>query len=77
MTDSNVFIEKVKKYKHLEPVAKAAIDAAKAINGPVLMMIDGYKTDNEALILKDLLWYARDNGVEVIMVPDERKLKKD
>lgn len=50
---------------YLEPEAKKCIDSAKKDNAVVVLMVDGYKTNKEALILRDLLWYARDNGVEV------------
>lgn len=55
-------------YKHLEKGAKKAIDCAKKNKCIVLMMVDGFISDNEALILRDLLWYARNNNVEVTFV---------
>lgn len=56
-------------YPHLEPEAKAGIDRAREekIDYFVFMPV-GFKTDEEALILKDLIWYAYNNGV-TIMIP--------
>lgn len=62
------------KYKHLEPKAKKAIDHAKKQDSTgILMMVDGFITDEEALILRDMLWYARNNGVVVKMVPKRER----
>lgn len=66
------------KYTRLEPIAKLAIDACKKANKNrwydpthLMMMVDWFITDDEALILRDMLWYARDNGVEIHMVPNK------
>lgn len=48
-----------KELLHLERVAKEAIDMAAKQGAILLVMIDGFQTDKEALILRDLLWYAR------------------
>ena len=56
-------------YKYLEDTAKQSIDEAKRVKGPIFMMVDGFITDKEALHLRDMLWYARDSGVEIVMVP--------
>lgn len=62
----------------VEPIAKEAIDEAKKHKAIVATCIDGYVTDKEAILLKDLLWYARDNGVVVHFVPlENEKGKKD
>lgn len=63
-----------KKYSHLEEKAKKAINAAANIGAKIVMMVDGYITDEEALNLRDFLWYARDNGVTVELCP---KLEKE
>lgn len=59
----------MKKYKYLEPKAKKVINSAKKSKAIVLMMIDGFQTDVEALYLRDMLWYARDCGVVVEIIP--------
>lgn len=56
------------KYKKPEPVAKMCIDKAKKEWAVVLMMADWYQTDEEAIILRDMLWYARDKWVEITFV---------
>ncbi len=57
-------------YERLEPKAKEMIDKA-SIDKPemVVMMVDWFQTDDEALILRDMLWYARDNGVTITIIP--------
>lgn len=57
----------------LEPVAKKAVDEAKKENALIVMCVDGFQTDEEALHLRDLLWYARDNNVDVTFVSKESK----
>jgi hypothetical protein len=44
------------------------IDKAKKEWAVVLMMADWYQTDEEAIILRDMLWYARDKWVEITFV---------
>lgn len=59
----------------LEPEAKKAIDFAKKTpECGLVMMVDGFITDREALLLRDLLWYARFNGVEVHFVPKKEAM---
>ena len=57
-------------YERLEPKAKEMIDKA-SIEKPemVVMMVDWFQTDDEALILKDMLWYARDKWVTITIIP--------
>jgi hypothetical protein len=35
----------------------------------VVMMVDWFQTDDEALILRDMLWYARDKWVTITIIP--------
>jgi hypothetical protein len=67
----------MKEYKYLEPQAKKAIDMGRKKKAGILMMVDGYISDEEALILRDMLWYARDNGVEIRMIPKPKGGEKD
>jgi len=60
------------KYKELELKAKEAIDTAKKEKAIILMMVDGFQTDKEAFMLRDLMWYARDNGVEIRVIPKKK-----
>lgn len=46
------------------------IKAAKVDKTKVLMMIDGFQTDEEAVMLVQFLWQARNEGIEVIFVPN-------
>jgi hypothetical protein len=48
------------------------IDEAKKDDILCMMMVDWFQTDDEALILKDLLWYARDNWVPILMTPEPK-----
>jgi hypothetical protein len=67
------------KYLFLEPMAKKAVDECrkKKLKGGILMMIDGFVSAGEAMTLRDMLWYARDNGVEVRFIPhQEKRVKK-
>lgn len=57
------------KLNNLEPQAKSAVDYCVKYKAKMVMMVDGFITDKEALYLRDLLWYARNKGVEVTMVP--------
>lgn len=66
----------MKKYLFLEKTAKKAIDESKKQGATILMMVDGFITDKEALHLRDMLWYARNKGVEIIFVPNEKKHAK-
>ncbi len=59
-------------YPRLEPEAKRMIDEAKKDDILCMMMVDWFQTDDEALILKDLLWYARDNWVPILMTPEPK-----
>jgi len=63
----------MKKYKYLEPQAKKCINEAKRINADVIMMVVGFITDTEALNLRDMLWYACDNEVMVLMIPASKE----
>ncbi len=63
------------KYKNLEPEAKEKIDEARDREGNILTMVDGFITNKEALILRDILWYARNNGVPITFVPHKEKDK--
>lgn len=56
-------------YYFLEKESKKAIDYAVKTKSIVVTCIDGFRTDEEALRLRDLLWYARDRGVVVHFVP--------
>lgn len=56
-------------YLYLEEKSKEAVDYAVKNKAVITTCIDGYISTIEALILKDFLWYARENGVEVIFVP--------
>lgn len=58
-------------YNRLEPEAKRMIDDAKWKDIQCVMMIDWFQTDDEALILRDMLWYARDNGVTFLIIPKD------
>lgn len=57
--------------KHLEETAKAVIDNAKENKAIIVMCVDGFQTDDEALKIRDMLWYARNNGVVVHFVPEK------
>jgi hypothetical protein len=52
-------------------ISKQVIDEAVKKDAIVLTCVDGYQTDVEALILRDMLWYARNNGVVVQFIPKE------
>jgi len=54
------------KYKHLELKAKEAVNFAKKNGCLMLTCIDGFITDDEALKLRDLLWYAKSKKVAVM-----------
>lgn len=58
-----------REYPHLEPVAKQAVDATRDEADVLLTHIGGFITDEEALKLRDLLWYAYDNNVAVTFAP--------
>ena len=58
------------KLKHLEPVAKEAIDTAKRDKTFIMMTIDGFRIDEEALILLDMLRYANQKKVEIRIIPN-------
>lgn len=62
----------MKKYPFLEPQAKRAVDDAKGHDTIIMMMVDGYQTIEEAMILKDFLWYARDNWVTIQFIPNAK-----
>lgn len=63
-------------YLYLENKSKEAVDCAKQNKAVVLTCIDGYKTMQEALILLDFLWYAREKGVEVTFVSKKEESQK-
>ena len=54
---------------NVEKIAKEAIDGAKEKNAILIMMVDGFQNESEALYLRDMLWYARNKGVEVRFIP--------
>lgn len=58
---------------NVEKIAKQAIDEAKKENAVIIMCVDGFQTEDEALYLRDMLWYARNNGVVVHFVPEKTK----
>jgi hypothetical protein len=66
-------IDEIMKTKilNVEPIAKKAIDEARKEGAVIVMMVDGFQTESEALYLRDMLWYARNNGVVVNFVPEE------
>jgi hypothetical protein len=66
-------IDEIMKTKilNVEPIAKQAIDEARKEGAVIVMMVDGFQTESEALYLRDMLWYARNNGVVVHFVPEE------
>lgn len=55
---------------NVEKFAKKAIDECKKQKVTMITCVDGFQTESEALYLRDMLWYARNNGVEVIFVPE-------
>lgn len=57
-----------KKYEFLGVDQKNAVDKANETSSDLFMMVDGFQTLPEALMLRDMLWYARDNGVQVVFV---------
>ena len=61
---------------NVEPRFKEACKAAKKEESIILTCVDGFITDAEALILRDALWYARNEGVSVQFVPADVKHKK-
>lgn len=58
----------------VEPVSKIAIDECRKKGAVLVTCVDGYQTESEALYLRDMLWYARNNNVEVVFVPKEDQL---
>lgn len=58
------------KKSNIEKVAKQAIDTAKKEKAIIVTCIDGYKTNDEALLLRDMLRYAKEAGVTIHFVPD-------
>lgn len=65
----------MKTLPYLEPGMKMAIDNAKGQNADIVMMVDGFITDREALILRDALWYARSNGIVVHFIASDEQIK--
>lgn len=57
---------------NVEKIAKKAVDECKKNNAVLVTCVDGYQTESESLYLRDMLWYARNKGVEVIFVPNEK-----
>ena len=62
-----------------EPGAKAAIDAVAADDKADLlaMTVHGFRTDAEALLLRDMLWYAAKKGVEIRIAPISSQLQQE
>ena len=58
-------------YKHLENLARTTVDACAKKRAVLITAVDGFPTDQDALCLRDMLCYARDKGVEVILVPHD------
>jgi len=58
---------------NVEKIAKKAIDDSKKNDAVLLMMVDGFQTESEALYLRDMLWYARNEGVEVRFIPAKKE----
>lgn len=58
-----------------EPIAKKAIDEAAEERAVLITCIDGYQSAEEALYLRNMLWYAREKGVVVHFVPTDQKEK--
>lgn len=56
------------KYTYLEHAAKNAVDECVRKKAFLIMTVDGFISDTEACMLRDLLWYARDNNVDVHVV---------
>jgi len=64
----------MKKYLYLEKIAKKCIDtASKSEESIIMMMVDWFQTDEESLMLRDFLWYARDKWVVVHFIPKYKK----
>jgi len=53
----------------LEQGMVSVINEAKRGNHIILMNVDGFITDTEAVYLRDMLWYAKKNGVVIEFVP--------
>ncbi|MDD4410844.1 MAG: hypothetical protein PHE32_04025 [Candidatus Shapirobacteria bacterium] len=58
-------------YPYLDEKLKETVDFAIKNKANIVSCVDGYISGKEALILKDFLWYARDNGITVVFVPKE------
>lgn len=53
----------------LEEGAKNVIDEAVKTKAIVLMQVVGFITADEALLLRDMLWYAYKKGVTIKFLP--------
>lgn len=62
---------------NIEPIAKKAIDEAKKQKAIVITCINGFQTESEALFLRDMLWYAKNKGVEVRFMPLVKSQQKN
>jgi len=60
-------------YPHLEPGAKQSIDYCKKEQCKLITSILGYQTDEESLMLMDMLRYAREIGVTVIFAENSEE----
>jgi len=56
---------------NVEKIAEKAIDEARKEGAIIVMTVEGYQTESEALYLRNMLWYARNNGVVVHFIPKE------
>lgn len=52
---------------------KTVIDHCASVGSDLIMMVDGFQTEDEALLLRDMLWYAKRKGVPVIFVPNKKE----
>ena len=64
------------RYPYIDEHAVKVTDYAKKHYTKILTMVDGYQTTEEALLLRDWLWYAQDNGVEVVFAPSTLEKKQ-
>lgn len=62
-------------FQNLPSVGKDAVDEAKRVGEVIIMCIDSFQTDEEALMLRDLLWYAKQERVPVEFVAENTKKK--
>lgn len=62
------------KYSRLESAAREYIDHARDNNKSVVTTLQGFTTKHDFLVLKDLLLYAMDQGVTVIIEAPPKKV---